>query len=220
MNPKGSKVNPSSRVQPIESLTVRKEEVLQAVAREHTNRNTVYRIYLFRYNPHMTEVRQLRWLSGLTQSRLADLAGTSQPTIAAYESGSKSPNLRTLQKLARAAGLEARVHFVPAMSREDRRSLVLHQSIAQKLLDNPAAVLRQARRTLDLMMKTNPHAAPILTEWDKVLSRPVCEILDTLLDPRPRARELRQVTPFAGILSPNERTQTYKRFAKTDRSVS
>lgn len=167
----------------------------------------------------MNEVRQLRRLAGVTQCRLAELAGTSQPTIAAYESGSKTPNLRTLRRLARAVGLEARLEFVKAMSREDRRSLALHESIAQKLLEDPDATLRQARRTLDLMMKTHPHAAPLLNAWDGILRRPVSEIADALLDPRPRGRDLRQVTPFAGVLSAKERAQAYRHFADSERAI-
>ena len=43
-----------------------------------------------------------------------------------------SPNLRTLRKLARAVDLEARIEFVEAMSREERRNLSLHELIAQE----------------------------------------------------------------------------------------
>jgi transcriptional regulator with XRE-family HTH domain len=166
----------------------------------------------------MSEVRQLRRLAGVTQSRLAKLAGTSQPTIAAYESGGKSPNLRTLRKLARAVGLEARIEFVEAMSREDRRSLSLHELIAQKLAQDPDATLRQARTTLDLMLENHPGAAPLLNRWDEILRRPVPEITDILLDPKPMGRELRQVTPFAGVLSAKERAQAYKHFAESERA--
>ena len=166
----------------------------------------------------MNEVRQLRRLVGVTQSRLASLAGTSQPTIAAYESGSKSPNLRTLRKLARSVGLEARIEFEGAMSREDRRSLALHQSIARKLAQDPEAILRRAKKTLDLMMKTHPRAAPFLNEWEQILRRPVSEIADSLLDPKPKGRELRQVTPFAGVLSAKERAHAYKQFAVSERA--
>jgi transcriptional regulator with XRE-family HTH domain len=164
----------------------------------------------------VNEVLLLRRRAGVTQSRLAELAGTSQPTIAAYESGSKVPNLRTLRKLARALGLEARVQFVPALTREDRRSLALHEAIAQRLIEDPVAVTERARKTLSLMIEKHPGAAPLLTEWDAILRRPVSEVADLLLDPRPRARDLRQVTPFAGILSTAERTEVYKRFAASE----
>jgi transcriptional regulator with XRE-family HTH domain len=164
----------------------------------------------------VNEVLLLRRRAGVTQSRLAELAGTSQPTIAAYESGSKVPNLRTLRKLARALGLEARVQFVPALTREDRRSLALHEAIAQRLIEDPVAVTERARKTLSLMIERHPGAAPLLTEWDAILRRPVSEVADLLHDPRPRARDLRQVTPFAGILSTAERTEVYKRFAASE----
>ena len=164
----------------------------------------------------MNEVLLLRRQAGVTQSRLAELAGTSQPTIAAYESGSKIPNLRTLHKLARALGLEARLQFVPALTREDRRSLALHEAIVQRLIEDPVAVIARARKTLSLMIERHPGAAPLLTDWDSILRRPESEIVDLLLDPRPRARDLRQVTPFAGILSTAERTEVYRRFAASE----
>ena len=167
----------------------------------------------------MNELRLLRRRAGVTQSRLAELAGTSQPTIAAYESGSKVPNLRTLRKLARALGLEARLQFVPAMTREDRRSLALHEAIAQRLIEDPVPVLKRARKTLDLMMERHPGAAPLLIAWDAILYRPVSEIEDVLLDPRPKARDLRQVTPFAGVLTPAERAEIYRHFAVSERTT-
>lgn len=54
----------------------------------------------------MHPIRDLRLRVGLTQAGLAELAGTSQPTIAAYESGAKTPNLNTLEAIANAVGFE------------------------------------------------------------------------------------------------------------------
>ena len=51
-----------------------------------------------------TIVKDARAQAGLTQAALAHAAGTSQPTLAAYESGAKSPSVRTLNKIVRAAG--------------------------------------------------------------------------------------------------------------------
>ena len=61
----------------------------------------------------MEEAR--RW-AGMTQAQLADAAGTSQSTLAAYESGAKSPSVRTLDRVIRAAGasLEVRLRSAPA----------------------------------------------------------------------------------------------------------
>jgi transcriptional regulator with XRE-family HTH domain len=167
----------------------------------------------------MNTVRDLRERRDLTQSRLAELAHTSQPTIAAYESGTKSPNLRTLERLARSVGLEAVVDFVPPLTREDRRSLALHRAIARRLEKSPEPILRRARRTLEKMRRRHPGARPLLSRWRSLLAGPIEEIVEVLLDPRPSARELRHVTPFAGVLTPSERASVYRRFASTDRPL-
>ena len=50
-------------------------------------------------------IKEARSRAGLTQAELAALAGTSQPTVAAYESGTKVPGAQTLERLLGAAGL-------------------------------------------------------------------------------------------------------------------
>jgi transcriptional regulator with XRE-family HTH domain len=47
-----------------------------------------------------------REVTGLSQRRLAHRVGTSQPTLAKLETGSRIPTLRTLLRVARAAGFE------------------------------------------------------------------------------------------------------------------
>jgi transcriptional regulator with XRE-family HTH domain len=158
-------------------------------------------------------VRALRERQRISQSRLAELAGTSQPAIAAYESGSKSPSLRTLGRLARSTGLEVVVEFVPPMTREERRSLALHRAIGSRLEEAPQATLRRARRTLALMSRRHPAARSLFSLWRAILQRPILEIVEILGDPRPLARELRHVTPFAGVLTARERATLYRRFA-------
>jgi len=167
----------------------------------------------------MNAVRELRSTAHLTQADLAGAAGTSQPTIAAYESGRKSPSLRTLSRMARAVGLEAVVVFPPAMTREDRRSLALHRAIADHLKAHLVETLDQARRNLTGMRTRNPQTADLFTEWDDILSRPVEAIVTAMLDPSLRARDLRKVTPFAGVLEPHERTRVYREFARRDAAV-
>jgi len=161
----------------------------------------------------MNPVKLLRARTGLTQAKLAELAETSQPTIAAYEAGTKTPNLRTLERLARAAGLELAVDFVPPLTREDRRSLALHEAVVGHLLESPDTVVARARKTLGRMQQRHPHAWPLLDEWKVLLRLPIPHLVDILRDPGPRARELRHTSPFAGVLSAAERTQVLKGFA-------
>ena len=161
-------------------------------------------------------VRGLRSTAGMTQAELAEAAETSQPTIAAYESGSKSPNLRTLERLARATGRDLVVSFVPPLTREDRRSLKLHGAIAERLIEDPGEVLPHARRNLRRMKAQHPDARDLLGEWKRILGRSPAEIVEMLTDPGLRARDLRQVTPFAGVLSPGERAQLYAEFKEEE----
>lgn len=56
-------------------------------------------------------IRAARGRAGLTQARLAALAGTSQATLSAYENGRKQPSVDTLDRLLAAAG--ARLEVAP-----------------------------------------------------------------------------------------------------------
>jgi transcriptional regulator with XRE-family HTH domain len=51
-------------------------------------------------------LRQVRQASHLRQDELARRAGTSRPTLSAYERGRKSPSADTLERLVAAAGFE------------------------------------------------------------------------------------------------------------------
>ena len=160
----------------------------------------------------MNIVRMLRRRAGVTQARLAELGETSQPAISAYEAGRKAPTLRTLDRLAKAVGLTMAVEFIPPLTREQRRSLALHEAVAEHLQGAREDVLRRARLTLGLMRRNHPHAHPLLREWDVLLGLPLPDLIDVLRDPRPHARELRQVSPFAGVLGAGERADVYRRF--------
>ena len=157
----------------------------------------------------MNCIRTLRDKAALTQAALARAGGTSQPTIAAYEADRKSPTLGTVQRLAKAVGLEAVVAYYPPLTREERRSLELHRAIAARLRADPELVLAQARRNLGRMIGNADDPPQPLREWGVLLDRPLEVLLPLLTAPDPWARELRHVTPFAGVLSAAERAAVY-----------
>lgn len=165
----------------------------------------------------MSVIQSLRRLSGTTQAELARAGGTSQPTVAAYEAARKSPTLGTIERLARRVGLEAFVVFHPPMTREDRRSLAVHRAIADHLERDPVAVISEARRNLAKMRSVASLESQPLREWHVLLDRPVPGLVEVLRDPSPWARELRHVTPFAGILSAAERVEVLRVFAEAER---
>ncbi len=162
----------------------------------------------------MNPIRILRKRTGLTQQALASAAGTSQPTIAAYESGAKSPTLRTLEKLAAALDLEMLTDFVPRMTREDRRSLAFHRAIAGLIEREPDRAVSRARENLSRLREIHPHAAALLDRWQSWLELAPGELIDRLLDPSVLARDMRQVSPFSGLLSPAERARVLRRFRR------
>ena len=162
----------------------------------------------------MNLVARLRRRTGLTQAALAELAGTSQPTIAAYETGTKRPSLRTLERLASAAGLGVHVAFVPHLTREDRRSLALHERIADRLRADPVETLARAEANLRRMRVLHPDASELFDEWERLLHGYPDELVDALVNPGLHYRELRHVTPFAGVLSAPERAAVYREFRR------
>lgn len=64
-------------------------------------------------------VRELRKSAGLSQRALAAKAGTSQPAVARYESGTATPSWETLQRLAAACGRRLRLSAEPIVDPHD-----------------------------------------------------------------------------------------------------
>ena len=168
--------------------------------------------YLFGYSRIMNPVLTIRAVAGTTQRKLADAAGTSQPTVAAYEAGTKSPTWRTVDRMASSVGLACYPTVATPFTRDQARSLFLHFEISQVLRSRGAAVIEIARRNISRMRSLNPHASPLLDEWERILQGTVDQIVGRMLDPSEHGRDLRQVTPFAGVLTPAQRAATYASF--------
>jgi hypothetical protein len=100
------------------------------------------------------------------------------------------------------------------MTREEKRSLALHRALARRLISSPEATLKQARITLRRMAKVVAPRSQLLREWAIILKRPPSAIVHAMLDPSPWGRELRHVTPFAGVLDARERADVYRAFKR------
>lgn len=94
------------------------------------------------------------------------------------------------------------------LTRDQRRSLWLGFAIAGKIVADPHCTRSLARRNVELMRgNARGQALSWLDEWDRLLGGSVEELLATLTSPSPRGRDLRQNSPFAGVLSQTEREQ-------------
>ena len=125
----------------------------------------------------MNPVKALRLVSNLTQQELADLGATAQSTIAAYESGHKSPTLRTLERLAHAAGLELTIQYHSTLTREDRRSLAYHCAVAHKIGVQPESTIERAKRHLAFLRNQHPHIESLASEWEQWLKCPLKDLV-------------------------------------------
>ena len=162
----------------------------------------------------MEPVRVIRAAVGLTQRDLADAAGTSQPTVAAYESGAKSPTWRTVERIASSVSLACYPTVGTALTRDQERSLYLHAAIAKEVRARGTEAIEIARRNILRMRSVNPHASPLLDEWERILQGTADQIVACMLDPGDHGRDLRQVSPFAGVLTAAQRVAVYRSFRK------
>jgi hypothetical protein len=93
----------------------------------------------------------------------------------------------------------------------DQRSLALHEGVAAKLETHPE-LLQTARANLERWLGLHPAAA--LLEWRRLLDEtPLPQLLALLRSPSEHAAWLRQSSPFAGVLTPEERQTILNRHA-------
>jgi hypothetical protein len=94
------------------------------------------------------------------------------------------------------------------------RSLAFHRVVATRLLDD-STILDFARQRVKSWMAESPHR-PYIKEWAKILGGSTQSVVDFLVDGSERAVELRQSSPFAGVLSARER---WRIWAETRQSL-
>jgi transcriptional regulator with XRE-family HTH domain len=80
-----------------------------------------------------TLIRDARQAAGITQVELADKAGTTQPAVAAYESGVRAPSLATLERLLDACEYDVEVRASPRVRRGAASLADLAPTIAEDL---------------------------------------------------------------------------------------
>jgi excisionase family DNA binding protein len=93
------------------------------------------------------------------------------------------------------------------LTRDQLRSLLLAYAVAGRLVIDPEASLALARRNLARMRQSSSRGAARIwiDEWAHLIEGSLPELLAALTSRSPRSRELRQNTPFAGVLSEEER---------------
>jgi len=102
--------------------------------------------------------------------------------------------------------------FYSDHSRLDERSLALHRLIAEKVQAAPA-LLDKARENVRRWQEASGSASPALAEWEQILAASASQVVAFLAERSERATRLRQSSPFAGILSQDERRAIYESYS-------
>jgi len=94
----------------------------------------------------------------------------------------------------------------------DARSLTMHCKIAQKIARDPE-LLGKAKANLERWSAKSEDPKPrYFREWEQILERPWPEIAELITSMSEDATRLRSSSPFAGILTTDERNKIYEAF--------
>jgi hypothetical protein len=91
----------------------------------------------------------------------------------------------------------------------EERSIAYHSVIAGRLQERPE-ILEMARRRVGSWLEGRPETPFYAKRWAEILARDVPSIAAFLVERSELAIELRQSTPFAGALKPQERWKIWR----------
>jgi excisionase family DNA binding protein len=100
------------------------------------------------------------------------------------------------------------------LTRDQERSLWLHRAVAGRLALDPEPTLARARGNLNRWRQVHPAGMTAwwLDQWQDVLDEGIDVVFEVLTSAAPRAVELRQNSPFAGVLPAAERRAALNAF--------
>ncbi|WP_104162816.1 hypothetical protein [Cryobacterium sp. N22] len=96
---------------------------------------------------------------------------------------------------------------LPSSRREERVTMELHVAVARKLRADPVAVLAVVPSNLDRLRErlTSPIGQSWVSRWEELLAGPVEGLISGMLEDSELGRNLRQNSPFAGVLTQEQR---------------
>lgn len=176
-------------------------------------------------------IRRVRTAKGIGVRELARRMNVTPGAVSQWERSEANRTIQvdTLQRALMALGEELVTESrsiggeglpyepAPMERREDRVSCELHRAIARKLIDMPDAV----RSVIPVgVEKIRGHVrGPLvnawLDEWLALSTGPLGPLVDVLLGTDEHAVEMRQNTPFLGVLTQQERLEAIRRATVT-----
>ena len=154
----------------------------------------------------------------LTTGEAAKLLGTSrQQVVNLCERGDLPFVMVGKHRRVERSAVEALLRPKQKLTRDQLKSLWLHQAVAGSLVTDPDMVLGKAAENLDrlLVQHQGTMTEVWLMRWREKLSEGAGAVLKTLTSEDPESVELRQNSPFAGVLSQPQRQQVLKAFTRS-----
>ena len=111
--------------------------------------------------------------------------------------------------------VEALVRSTP--TRDQRQSLWLHAAVAGRVARDPQRTLQKALANLRHIEAAHGTRTPWLARWERLIDAGPEPVIRALVADSPEARELRQNSPFAGVLTDRERAQILAAFRSASR---
>lgn len=177
----------------------REAQPVEAVA-EYTSRQEVLR-------------DQLR-SSGLTQQQLSSLTGVSQGRISAYVNGRENLTDDMLERLLSPMGVMVRHWWTAAEAqhtRSERLSWRFHLRISELLTSEVFPSWEpKLLSNIDRQRRSNrgPENQRRIDRWEQLVQEgDIQGMRRPLIDPGPEGIRMREVSPFAGLLPQEDRSQ-------------
>jgi transposase len=100
--------------------------------------------------------------------------------------------------------------------RENRVTYELHRALAEKLERDPVPVVQCGLRNVDRMLlkQRDPLSRKWVERWGELLNGPVVDLKRSMLEMSHAAEDLRQMSPFIGALTEDERLLAIKKASK------
>jgi excisionase family DNA binding protein len=160
----------------------------------------------------------------LTTGQVATLLGTTARHVVnlclrgelSYTMAGTHRRIRRVDALA-LAGRPAANQGGP-LTEDQLRSLWLHRAAAGLIARDPVGTLAQAKVAAEHLLAREPDGAGWLRDWLGIIERGPEAVMRAMTSIDPLARELRQNSPFLGLLSGEDRRAILAAFQATRRS--
>ncbi|GAA5121836.1 helix-turn-helix domain-containing protein [Haloechinothrix salitolerans] len=159
----------------------------------------------------------------LSTGQAAEVLGCSRQHVVDLCSSGQLPYV-TVGAHRRIRRADAEAFLQPPLRRDEERSLWLHQVVAGRLATDTASVMETAHENMRHLRHVHPDgmATRWLDHWEELLNAGPDAVFDALTSRARWAIELRQNSPFAGVLTTKERQAALNSFRthwKTDHAA-